>query len=348
MIAIHIGLRKAGSTAIQSFLAENVEALKNIGVEYPVIGRGLRIDHNNLASELKGAPNFDPKYGTFAELIQYWKASGGHTLILSGESFEECEPEQALALRDMMEPLGHEVRIVMIVREVMDLIPSSYSQQVKYGDTVEDFDTFFERRMEQRRVRINKTARRWGEAFGWDKMHIRTLDPRFLVNGDLVDDILTTAGLDVSSEEVKSLVRPGPVNVAPGWRVLEAIRALHDGTAVLSPDNPLRDLSGLSRNDRRMLGVNAIEIGERWGWNKDKGLYLTEDQARRSIEVHTESTRRLNKLLKFKLPVPLELEYRDFEPRKFLPDYSHIAGERLDTFYERLAVMPLTWRPGVA
>ena len=348
MIVIHIGLRKAGSTAIQSFLSANADALRDIGVEYPVIGRQLRVDHNNLANDLKKSEHFDPKFGTIAELIEYWKTCGNHTLILSGETFEECELEDTVALKEILDSLNDDVRIVMIVRELIDLTPSSYSQQVKYGNSLEDFDTFFERRMQQRRVRVNKTAKRWGDVFGWDRMHIRTLDPRFLVNGDLVDDLLTAAGLDAGSEVIRSMERPGPANVAPGWRVLEALRGLYDGSAGLPADHPLADPNSLSSNSKKMLGVNAIELGDRWGWNKDKGLYLTEEQARRSITVHTESIKRLNRMVSQKLPVPLALEDRHFTPRKFLPDYSHIAGKRLDAFYDKLATMPLTWRPGIA
>jgi len=348
MIVIHIGLRKAGSTAIQSFLSANVESLRDMGVEYPTIGRQQRVDHNNLANEIRGRSQFDPKYGTLAELADYWGGSNSETLILSGETFEESNPTHIGALKELLSLKGDKFRILMINRELLDLIPSSFSQKVKYGDTADDFDTFFEQRMNHRRISVNKTAMRWGEIFGWGCMCVRELDSRFLVNGDLIDDVLTMVGLDPSSDAARALARPGPANVAPGWRVLEAVRALYSGEAGLDPGHPLADLSKLTRNDQKMLGVNAIEIGQRRGWNEDKGLYLTEEQALRAIETHAQAIRKLNRVLPYKLPLPRPLEDRDFKPRKFLPDHTHISAERLTSFYEKLAAMPLTWRPGVA
>jgi hypothetical protein len=348
MIVIHIGLRKAGSTAIQAFLSANVEALRNMGVEYPTIGRQQRVDHNNLANEIRGRSQFDAKYGTLADLVEYWKNCDSDTLLLSGETFEESNPGHITALKDMLSVKGDKFKIVMINRELIDLIPSSYSQKVKYGDTADDFDSFFEKRMDHRRISVNKTAKRWGEIFGWDCMCVRELDSRFLTNGDLIDDILAILGLDPSTEAARALSRPGPANVSPGWRVLEALRALYSGEAGLHPEHPLADLSKLSRNDQKMLGVNAIELGERRGWNEDKGLYLTEAQAVRAIETHTQAVRRLNRALPYKLPLPRDLDERDFTPRRFLPDHTHISAERLASFYDKLGTMPLTWRPGVA
>jgi len=348
MIVIHIGLRKAGSTAIQTFLSANVDALRDMGVDYPAIGRQQRFDHNNLANEIRGRSQFDPKYGTLSQLADYWKNSNSNTLVLSGETFEESNPTHIAALKEVLSPKGDIFRILMINRDLMDLIPSSYSQKVKYGDTADDFDTFFEKRMNHRRISVNKTAKRWGEIFGWDCISVRELDPRFLVNGDLIDDVLTMAGLDPSSDAARALARPGPANVSPGWRVLEAVRALYSGAAGLDPDHPLAGLSKLSRNDHKMLGVNAIELGQRRGWNEDKGLYLTEEQASQAIETHAQAVRKLNRALPYRLPMPRPLKDRDFKPRKFLPDHTHISPDRLTSFYDKLATMPLTWRPGVA
>jgi hypothetical protein len=55
-------------------------------------------------------------------------------------------------------------------------------------------------------------------------MRVRVLDSKFLLNCDLVDDLLTMAGLDVTPEDIRALERPGQANVPPGWRVLDAVR----------------------------------------------------------------------------------------------------------------------------
>jgi hypothetical protein len=72
----------------------------------------------------------DPKYGTFSKLIEYWKASGSHRLILSGEAFEECEWEATSAFKELLDGMYDEVRIVMILRELTERLASSYAQRL--------------------------------------------------------------------------------------------------------------------------------------------------------------------------------------------------------------------------
>ena len=71
MLWIHIGLRKAGSSTLQSFLRTNQEALEPLGLRYPTLGL-LGNAHHDLVSELKGRPPRKENYG-WAALPKAWR-----------------------------------------------------------------------------------------------------------------------------------------------------------------------------------------------------------------------------------------------------------------------------------
>ena len=187
MIVLHIGLRKAGSTTIQHFLNDNEEALVGMGIEYPRIGRKMRVDHNNLVNELRERQSFDPKYGSLSELQTFWRSSPSNTLIISGETFEACTHAQCLRLKRILDRGGEEFRIVLVLRDLLDLMISSYAQKIKFGENTYDFDTFYQDRMNMPRVNYARTARIWAKIYGWDSLRIRLLDRQHLLNGDLLE-----------------------------------------------------------------------------------------------------------------------------------------------------------------
>ena len=300
-----------------------------------------------MANEIRGHRNFDPRFGTLDALGDYWKASSCDTLLISGESFEECTTKQAIRLREKIDRGGDEFRIILILRDLLDLMISSYGQKIKFGNNRYNFDTFFADRFEQRRVNYARTAKLWADAFGWESMRIRMLDRRYLLNGDLLDDFMSAVGLDINSEGVRALSRSGPVNQSPGWRVVEAIRALYMGTSGLPADHPLADCRRFSDRQRKALGANAMDLGRDLGWNKDRGNYLTQEQAEMCLATHKASIRKLNNFLPEPLPPPETLEARGFVRRERLPTAKLIPADELRDFYDQLGAMPLTPREGV-
>ena len=131
MIVVHIGLRKAGSTSIQNFLKVNETRLKALSVDYPLVGRQARNNHTNLAREIRGLAEFDPEEGSIEELAKVWRRESAATMILSAEALEECETDQGLRLAALRRSADEEVRVVLVIRDLIDLMPSSYAQMVK-------------------------------------------------------------------------------------------------------------------------------------------------------------------------------------------------------------------------
>ncbi len=340
LIVIHAGLRKSGSTSIQNFMAANTAVLRRWGVDYPEAGRIGRKSHLNLGSELRGRKNFDPNGGTMAEVAAHWKRSDAHTLVISSETLEECDTDQAARLGREIAAGGERFRVILVLRDLISLMPSSYAEMVKVGLKTHDFDSFFEKRIGERRVNYFQTAERWAGAFGWDALRVRLLDSRFLKNGDLEIDFLAQIGLDLTTEQASELKRPEPSNVAPGWRVVEAVRALYGGRIHLPPGHPLGGWEGHTRSERKRLGDRAAHVGEAIGWNADRGLYMRRDQAQLCLGIHREAIAELNTRLPDPLPEPPELEARGFRERAFLPDASRIPPRMLRAFIDEVGDPP--------
>jgi hypothetical protein len=337
MIAVHIGLRKAGSATLQEFLRANQDELLKYSIDYPAIGRGNSKEHHNLVYEITDRKRFNASLGTLDDLSRYWHVSRNEIMVLSSEMFESADFEQISKIKSKFLACrgGERFVIILILRDLLDLIVSSYGQKIKYGIHGYGFDEFFSSRIKECRNDYYHTAKQWACVFGWESMCIRLLDRQYLMNSDLVDDFLATLGMDIVRVQQLSFKRPGISNVSPGWRVLEAVRALFNGLHGLPAKHPLT--AAARQNGRsRILGNIAMKVGERRGWNDERGYYLTRAQAQECLEIYRRAITALNELLPEKLPSPLDLETRGFRERDFMPDASFIDCADLQSFYEEL------------
>lgn len=338
MIVIHIGLPKCGSSSVQNFLRDNDPVLRSMRIHYPHVGRMLRPNHINLSFEAKGHPQFDPAFGTLTQLAGYRRSVGADVMILSSENLASCKSEHAARMKSALGGLDDTFRIVMIIRDLVQFLPSAYSQEVRNGKRTFDFDTFFEAQQGRRRIDYSETAKRWADVFGWMALRVRVLDPRHLVNGDLIDDFLATAGVDLKAVDLGEFKRPHYTNPSPGWRVQEAVRAVLGGRHGLPPDHLLSGAAEFGRAQREVLGLRAREAGEARGWNADRGRYLSQEQAQRCLGSYRQIIETLNRELPEPLPAPPSLEERGFIPREFMPSAEHIPGDELRAFYDEVAV----------
>lgn len=343
-IVIHVGLKKSGSATLQTFLDENAERLRSSSIFYPKIGRKSRIAHHNIAHEIRGYKRFEPNLGTLAECAQEWRACEDSTMVLSSEMFEEAETDQALQLRNVLHNARPcDFRIYVLIRDLVDLVPSSYAQKVKYGFFTYDFDTFFAQRMQERRMHVFQTVDRWAKAFGWESLYVRSLERSNFLNGDLIDDFLAVCGISDGADSL-GLARTGVQNASPGWRVLEAVRGLVGGYHVLPVNHPLQTMAGQklkrgrseSRRQGFLLGNCAAQVGESRQWNAERGRYLTLGQAQDCLDTYRRSVLELNQKLRRKLPQAPTLDERGFSAREFMPEVSHIPPKELISFYDDL------------
>lgn len=333
-ILIHAGLAKAGSTTIQTFLSDNEDRLRSLGVHYPSIGRPGKA-HQQIAREIGEGGNFDPRHGTYAQLVEEWRSVGEGTLVISSEFLEEAEEHQIARFKELATGPDDRLQALLVLRNVSDLVTSGYAQRIKHGRKAFDFDQFFDASMAGARTQHFETIGRWAGQFGWENVQLRVLDRQHLVNGDLLDDLLTL--LDVDEAEWPGLPRPGTVNAAPGWQTLEAIRAIFSGEHGLPRDHPLADAADQPVGKRKVIGREAARITERLGWSSERGHYLTLDQAQRCHEIQVANVTALNERLPTPLPMPTAPTADTFTAREFLPDASHLPAEQLRELYDELA-----------
>ena len=337
MIAIHIGASKAGSTTIQKFLGDNADVLRQIGVNYPIIGQNSRGYHVNLVYDLRSHRNFKEKYGTISQLIDHLKNDPLEKTIISAEEFQRCKSSEVAALKEKLNEVDDNIQIILIIRDLVDLMPSTYSQSTKGGENVFDFDSFFAARVRRNGKGFMETAQVWGEVFGWDRLRVRVLDRKLLLNGDLIDDFLTGVGIDPKTRDFQRSETVNVANASPGWRVLEAVRALYAGGHGLQAKHPLSKAASHDQDERKYIGRSARQLGEEMGWNADRGRYLSRAQAQRCVELHGEAITALNEVSSQRLPQPLDLDTRGFVEREFMPEASRIPAPELLAFYDELA-----------
>ena len=135
----------------------------------------------------------------------------------------------------------------------------------------------------------------------------------------------------IPDEILGRLDRPGTRNATPGWRVLEALRGLHSGGHGLPDGHPLVKEA---RKRSWLLPTISAEIGERYGWNQDRGCYLTRAQAQQCIDINSAAIEALNEKLSDRLSPPRDLNAMQFRERDHLPNLSDIPREELRRFYD--------------
>lgn len=336
MIAIHIGARKCGSSSIQSFLQNNSGPLGTISFDFPTVGRGSGKSHDNIAHEINGRDLFDPKLGSLDELSCCWRTGEYRHAILSSELFEETPPEGISRLRRAFARPGdaHDFKIIFVIRDLLGAIRSSYAKRVRFGDHTYNFDVFFPRRLNSDICDYYNTATRWADVFGWESMSVRILDGRHLTGGDLLEDFM--AALDLKAEEKTQLQRTPVVNASPGWKSLEAVRALFGDRHGLDKEHPLRAFVK-RRNSWKLIGNTAARVGAELGWNDEKGAYFTLSQAEACLDKYRRSIELLNLRLASKLPIPPDLSQQGFAERRFLPEAAQIPASELKAFYNEVA-----------
>lgn len=314
MIILHIGLHKAGSTTVQTYLRDNADALAKAGVLYPAIGRAERsIAHHRLAADLRGGAA-DPEQ--WAAILQLAQDNPDKPVVIASEGFQNADP---VVVRAMF--ADHPVKVFCYHRDAAQRFISVYGHGAKNGFRSTEFDTVFKNQFAMKRTYIGETIQAWAGAFGADNVRVRSLHPSCLANGDLISDLFEVLGLGPDAEKRFGLRKVGARNVTPGWKALEVLRGLyHD----LGPGRPDPETTPDGRTARSALLNRALQAEVKLGLT-GKGLYLTDEQMRQMIELEDKDIADMQAAgVDCKLrPITLD----GFEPRPFLPEFSRVPGD---------------------
>jgi len=147
-VTIHIGSTKTGSSALQTLLFKNREALAAAGVLYPDVGIASSAHHVLLGAihpsawEMHRASYDIPAIDYFrrgmAEVVRQARAQNCRRVVLSSEYLWGVFPDRVYA--EMREGLaGQHIDILACVRDGAEWAEASYLQALKSGETRDFF-----------------------------------------------------------------------------------------------------------------------------------------------------------------------------------------------------------------
>ena len=218
---IHIGYSKTGTTAIQRFLTNNRQDLKQRGVLYPDVWKNnswINIpDHNALARLLSGRTGWiNLKLSDYFEQFEEQRVqSNSSTIILSGETFlGGIEPwsyknkdEYLIASANAVKQLGshlekHEVEIIVYLRRQDYWLEAILNQNIKFQALLPPplHENSIEHTIELYKPRLDYASclEPWASEFGDSAINLGIYEKAQLYNEDIISDFSKKTGIDFS------------------------------------------------------------------------------------------------------------------------------------------------------
>ena len=227
---LHIGMNKAGSSAIQRTLAAHEKTLRANGLLYPRTGRSGSEAHHLLSHVLgfsQGKPPVVRRPSQLQDLgpklIDEARRSGADALIVSSEVF--TNRGDIRQVREFFS--GWDVRIVVYLRRHDHWWASCYSQGVRMTPEPPwpmGFDGYIAwQRAHRHKGDYRRLLDAWAAVFGAETLLVRPYD-RAQHHPSIVADLLRTIGFPALSETVGAAA--GDYNVSLGEREIAIIDAI--------------------------------------------------------------------------------------------------------------------------
>ena len=207
---LHIGAPKCGSTALQSALFLNREALKNHGIEY--IGAQA-----HWISAAKAVVGVADRVSRRVPPISEWQSMVGWARRATGEGRRALISSEWFASADepcverIVHDLGAEsLSIVLMIRPLTATLPSAWQQSLKLGGTLglqEWLETVLFQPEEPRSKRVwlkhryDAIARRWSEVVGPENVTIVVVDEKN--RSGIFDDFSRIVGVPLGTLSVQ-------------------------------------------------------------------------------------------------------------------------------------------------
>ena len=207
VIYLHIGMPKTGTSAIQVFLAQNIEGLLARGISYPAleslkIAKKGRVTSGNMGILSRALlPSFHADFpkdvdsdALLAQLQNKIQTSHSKKIILSSE-FLTVVPEKGLiALYNTLK--AYDMKIIIYLRAQEQFIQSVYAQRVKRHGEVESIEAFTQERLHEKSIlNYYQLLNKFSNIFGKHNLIIKIYEKEQLQNNNLLDDFLDVIGL---------------------------------------------------------------------------------------------------------------------------------------------------------
>ena len=242
---LHIGTEKTGTTSIQAFLDLNRSHLRSCGILVPrSVGGpnniGLAVAAYNpfhLDDYVKSIGLQTPQrllnhqsrlIDALRREIEQSKSDGVDTVCFSSEHLHSRlrAEEEVARLREILLILGFkEILVIIYLREQAALVRSLYATAVLYGGRTTAIpeprgEEYWDNLCDHRRSLL-----RFRKVFGVESVRPRLFVPEDFVGNSLIADFLSTASIDLPSDE---LLFSGRENESISAYGLEVLRRLND------------------------------------------------------------------------------------------------------------------------
>jgi hypothetical protein len=218
MLVLHIGTHKTGTSALQSFLVTNAEALRARGLNYLKAGLGQAMAHHSLAWGTRGFKGQDNS--VWAEARAEVEAAPDAIHLVSSEGLWFAEPD---GIKAEVEGLGP-VRVIAYLRRQDRYLQSLYKQAITSGRKSK-FETW--RTQQEDRGDFLAVMRKWAAAFGRENIEVRPYE-RDGAKVDVTADFFDALGVDardlLDARGADSRWRHNP---SPRRELLALLRALN-------------------------------------------------------------------------------------------------------------------------
>ena len=196
-VFLHIGMSKAGSSAIQQALIANAPDLNESGICYPETGRRWGNAHHKILHDLRegGAENL------LAKALK--EAAHRKAIVFSCEGFWVVRDEIVEVLcRRLAE---YDVRVILYLRKPSDYVPSSYRQSIKHDGETCTPEVYWRRGPPWPHLNYSDQLKRWGRCFS---LRVRAYEA---VKHGIEEDFMRTIGAPVQHMDTqRRLTNPTP------------------------------------------------------------------------------------------------------------------------------------------
>ena len=219
-IILHIGTPKTGTTAIQSAITANSDALQSADIAFIATGRH-RAAHNDLANSIRRR-GVDHE---FMDALQDEVASEARQrpngqILFSSEIFSLIDATKIQAAMPFLSE--HPLKIIVYLRRQDRYAEAFFKQRIKNGRSVMPFDEFLTSRMGRRITNYNTMLENWTDTFQNAEIIPRLYERDRFVNGDIMVDFATLLGIEPDQVAVSTTER----NISPSKSVIDILLAL--------------------------------------------------------------------------------------------------------------------------
>ena len=214
---VHIGMSKAGSTAIQTAFADGRQNLIRHGVHYlSLMQNHSRLFHYVLDTECRMRRDFnlphieglvDPSPDELrSAMIAELRDTPASICVLSGEGLFDLHTKDVEKLAACLRPTFDQIKIVAYVREPITWATSRAQQYIKKRTTTlaKLYDPVAVAASQSKIVPNYRDLEGYVSVFGLENVLVRALDRSTLVGGDLLRDFCSVIGRPEAADALVS------------------------------------------------------------------------------------------------------------------------------------------------